>query len=253
MRKKIAVSILFVLVGTTLGLAQEAKLEFEGRYWLTNLDADVKVVESGIGEKFDFKNDLGINDENLPEARIIWHTGPNSKLRLAYTQVNYSGDQSIARTVEFKGQSYTAGTRVESDLDIQYLRCGWIWQFVNLADDRIKVGSIIEAKGLMAGVSLKAPTLSLSDSEEILGFLPSAGIVLDIQPIKKINLFAEVSGIGAGELGYFFDAEAGIKILAWDNFSIAGGYRLIDIKAENDPDFAKVEIGGPFVSATVKF
>ena len=241
----------FMVIG--LCFAQEQRIEVQGRYWISDLEAEAKVIESGIGDKFDFKDDLGIDDENLPEARIIFHTGPNSLLRLGYTQVNYSGDETVSRTVEFKGQSYTAGARVESELDIKYARFGWLWYFLSLADDKVKLGSIVEAKAVMADISLKAPTLSLSDSEHFIGGLPTAGLACQVKPIEKVKFFGEISGIGAGEFGYFFDAEAGIAFVPLEHLSIEAGYRMIDLKAEDDPDFATVQMRGPFLSVTARF
>ncbi|MBU2540767.1 MAG: hypothetical protein KJ593_02595 [Candidatus Omnitrophica bacterium] len=264
MLKKILITLGFLMV--TAGLVfvsscafcesqarQDVTVEFQGRYWVTDLDTEAKVVESNVGAKFDFKTDLGIGDEDFPEGRIIWHIGPNNKIRLGYTQVDYSGDQSISRTIEFKGQSYTSGAQVKSDLDITYLRFGWLWQFVDLFDGGMKFGTILEAKGILADVSLDAPALTIKESEEFFGVLPTVGVTLDINPVKKMNLFAEISGISAGDYGYFFDAEAGIKILPFKNLDIVGGYRMIDIEAEDDPDFFQAQISGPFLAATLKF
>ena len=253
MFKRILLIVAFLAIMVGLVFAQDVKVEFEGRYWIADLDAEAKVEESNVGAKFDFKQDLGIGDEDFPEGRVIWHIGPNSKLRFAYTQVDYSGDKEVIRTIEFKGQSYTAGVQVKSGLDIQYLRFGWLWQFIDLADGSIKLGTVVEAKGILADVSLNAPSLSISESEEFFALLPTAGIVLDINPTKKVNLFAEISGFYAGDYGYFFDAEAGVKIVPFKNFSIVGGFRIIDIKAEDAPDFVKVEITGPFLGATLRF
>ncbi len=103
-------------------------MEIQGVYWITDLTAKAKVVESSIGTDFNLKSDLGVKDEDFTEARFILQTGENSKIRLTYTQVNYSGDQDITRTIEFKGQTYSASTLVKSELDIQYFRLGWINQ-----------------------------------------------------------------------------------------------------------------------------
>jgi hypothetical protein len=227
--------------------------EFEGRYWVTDLDAKAKIIESGIGGKFDFKSDLGVDDENLPEGRFYWHTGPNSKIRLAYTLAGFDGDKVATQAIEFNGQTFNIGTRVVSEFDLNYLRLGWIWQFLNFLDDKIKLGTVVEVKGINADVSLQAPALSIKESEELWEALPTVGVALDINPINRLNIFAEVSGLGAGGYGYFFDAEAGIKFMPIKYFTIFGGYRLINIKAEHDDDFVDIELSGPFMGATLKF
>lgn len=247
--------VLFLVFASGIVFAEEARVEIEGRYWVTDLDAKVKAVEAGIGEKFDFKSDLGIGDENFPEARIYWHNGPNSKIRLTYTQVDFHGDQAINRSIQFEGQTFTVGAKVVSDLDIKYFSLGWIWQFIGLAQEKIKLGTIVEVKGISAEVSLDAPDLSpaLKESEQFIGGLPTVGLALDINPIKKINLFAEFSGLGAGDLGYFFDGEAGIEFSPFKYLSIKGGYRVIGVKVEDSSDFARLDLKGPFFGVALKF
>jgi hypothetical protein len=231
------------------------RVEFEGRYWITDLTAEAKVIESGIGTRIDFKDDLGLRNENFPDVRFTWYTGPKSKLRLAYTQVAYSGKKNIERTIEFDGETYTVGTRVITDLDVYYLRLGWAWQFINIANGKVKFGTLLEAKGFLVDISLDAPNLipPVKESEEFVGGLPTVGFALDINPHKIVNIFAEVSGMYAGEYGYFLDGEAGVKIIPIKNLSVLGGYRIFYLKAEDDPDFAKLQISGPFVGATLRF
>ncbi len=231
------------------------KVEFEGRYWITDLTAEAKVTEFGIGTDIDLKDDLGLKDEDFPDVRFTWYTGPKSKLRLTYFQVAYSGDETLSRTITFAGKTYTIGTRVITDLDIKYLRLGWAWQFINIAKGKVKLGTLLEVKGALVDISLDAPYLipPIKESEKFIGGLPTVGAALDINPHKVVNLFAEVSGIYAGKYGYFLDGEAGIKIIPIKYFRVVGGYRILDFKVEDDPDLAQLRISGPFVGATLRF
>jgi hypothetical protein len=231
------------------------KIEFEGRYWITELAAKGKVTGFGIGTEIDFKDDLGLKDEGFPDVRFTWHTGPKSKLRLAYTQVAYRGDEIIRRTIQFGGKTYTVGTRVKTALDVKYLSLGWAWQFIDIANGTVKFGTLLEAKGFSVDASLDAPNQipPIKESEEFVGGLPTIGGALDINPHRIVNVFAEVSGIYAGKYGYFLDGEAGVKVIPIKNLSVLGGYRILSFKAEDEPDFAKLRISGPFVGATLRF
>lgn len=231
------------------------KVEFEGRYWITDLTAEAKVTGSGIGTDIDLKDDLGIKDEDFPDVRFTWYPGPNSKVRLAYTQVAYSGDKTIGRTIAFDGKIYTIGTRVITYYDVKYLRLGWTWQFINIVKGKVKFGTLVEAKGALVDISLDAPYLipPIKESEKFIGGLPTVGAALDINPHKLVNVFAEVSGIYAGKYGYFLDGEAGIKIIPIKNVSVVGGYRIFDVTVEDEPDLAQLRISGPFIGATLRF
>jgi len=233
----------------------DVKLEFEGRFWFTDLDGNIKITENDIGTDIDLKDDLDIKDEGYPEVRFTWYTGKNSRIRVAYTQVFYEGDANLQRTIEFDGTTYNAGTRVLTDLDIKYARIGWAWQFINIGSGVFKLGTLIEAKGFWTKGSIEAPDLAtpLKEKEEFVFALPTIGAILDINPHKMWNIFAEGSGMYAGEYGYMYDVEVGIKLIPIKILSIMGGYRLMEFKAKDDPDFAKVRVYGPFVGVTVRF
>ena len=244
--------LLFCVEGT---MAQQNKVEFEGRYWISELDAKAKVVSNSVGTDFDFQSDLGLGDEDFTEGRIYWNASKNSKIRLAYTEIGYSGSKNITESIEFDGKTYSIGALVNTELDLTYFKLGWIWQRLSFLDNTIKVGTLLEAKGLMADVSLAAPNElpSISESADFIGGLPTFGVAVNLLPMEQLDVFFEISGLPAGDFGYFFDAEVGVKYIPFKNFSIIAGYRMIDIKAEDDPDFVEIEISGPFIGGTLRF
>jgi hypothetical protein len=254
-RKFFLVVALLAVIPCVASAQSDITVEFEGRYWITNSKGKATVADNDIGTDINFKSDLGIKDENYPEGRFTWYTGPNSKIRLAYTQVGYNGDEIVERTIEFGGKTYTVGTRVITDVDVKYLRIGWAWQFINIGKGMVKLGTLLEGKGVWIKASLEAPNLvpSVKESEKLLFGLPTIGIALDINPYKMINIFGEVSGLPAGNYGYMYDGEAGIKFIPIKYFSILGGYRICEIKAKSDTDYAKLTVYGPFVGATLRF
>ncbi len=245
----------FFCLNPALGFGGEATVEFEGRAWFPELEAKAKVPASGLGTSFNIPSDLGVDDEVFPEGRLIWHTGPHSQLRLTYTQATYEGDQAVTRTIEFKGQTYTAGTRVQSEFELRYFSVGWIWQFLHFWEDRVRLGPVIEGKGISADVSLDAPNTSppIRESEEVLGVAPTAGLALGLTPIKRVEVFAEGSGLALGDLGHFFDVETGLRFIPFKNLTISGGYRFLDFKVKVDPDFLDVELAGFFAGGSVRF
>jgi hypothetical protein len=255
--KRISLLALVIFAFTPcLALAQkDVKLEFEGRFWMTDLKGSAKVTQNDIGTNIDFKRDLDIKDENYWEKRITWYTGPKSKIRIAYTQVNYEGDERVERPIRFGEETYIVGTRVETDFDLRYIRLGWAWQFINVGKGFLKLGTLVEGKGFWGKAAIEAPDLAtpVKESEKFYLVLPTIGLALDINPHKMVNIFAEASGLPAGSYGYVYDAEAGIKLIPIKILSIMGGYRILEFKARNDPDYAKARVHGPFVGVTVRF
>lgn len=248
------IGILLIILTTIAS----AEFEFEGRYWFPDLTGKAKVSEGSIvGTDIDLVSDLGFDNKNLPEGRLMWNLSPRNKFRVAYTQFHYSGDQNITRTFIYGGQVYTIGSRVVSDLKIQYVRAGWIWDFIDEQQGRFKVGTILEAKGIWLKAKVDAPNVvpPISAEEKVVVGLPTIGVAVDINPTSMVNIFGEVSGLPAGNYGYCLDAEAGLKIAPVKYFTIFGGYRYLDAKGEesSNDDFVKAKLEGPFAGATLQF
>ncbi len=256
MLKMILLALVILVSTPCFAFAQKnPTLEFEGRYWIPDLRGKVKASETFLDTDVDFKRDVGIKDENFPEARLTWYPGPKSKIRLAYTQAGFEGDEILNRTIEFDGQTYAAGTRVETDVKVRYVRLGWAWQFIDIGKGAVKLGTLLEGKGFWGKASLEAPDLAppVKESKKFFFGLPTIGIALDINPHEMVNIFGEASGLTAGSYGYVYDAEVGVKLIPVKFLSIIAGYRIFDIKAKDNHDHAKLRLHGPFVGATLRF
>ena len=97
-RPPCAVVVRTVLLTACLVLLSQAPavaqvIDLEGRYWFAAFDGSAQVTSDSVpGTKFDMTNDLGVEDENLPEVRLTFFTGPNSLIRLAYLYGKFEGD-----------------------------------------------------------------------------------------------------------------------------------------------------------------
>ena len=256
--KRISLLALVIFAFTPcLAFAQkDVTLEFEGRYWFTNLQGEIKVTGSiGRGTDIYLKEDLGIKDEGIPEVRLTWYPGKKSKIWAAYGQVGYNGDGNVQRMIQFGDVIYPLGARVTTDLDIKYLDLAWVWQFISIDNGFFKLGTLLEAKVFWVNGSLEAPNLPslVKESEKFVFGLPTLGVALDLNPHRMLNIYAQGSGLYAGSYGYVYDAEIGIKLIPIKILSIVGGYRIMQFKVEHNEDFAKVRLYGPFVGVTVRF
>jgi hypothetical protein len=237
------------------GVAFAQLVELEGRYWFTDLKASVNAKSGSVpGTDIDFADDLGLESGDAPEARLTFFAGPFSRIRLAYTHLNFEGDKTLGRTITFAGDTFTANARVASELEIHYGRVGWLWQPLTIPG-KLRFGGLLEAKGFFIDASLRTrgTTPAVKESAFFPLVLPTLGLALDVTPLPKGNLFAEASGLPAGDLGHIVDAEAGIRFVPIRFFSLSTGYRIFDIRVGESDDFAKLRISGPFVGASLRF
>jgi hypothetical protein len=242
-----------VLLGSAQAVAQI--VELEGRYWFADIDAKIQIDSGSVpGTDIDFEDDLGVDTKNAPGARVTFGLPLNNKIRLAYTFLHFDGDATLERTINFSGSTFAVNTRVESELDMHYARLAWIWQPIAIPGI-VKVGPMVELKGVLFETSIETRDAvpSIREDKDIGLIVPTIGAALEFTPFRFLHFFAEVSGLPAGSLGHIVDAEAGIRIVPLPFLTIAGGYRLFDVKIEHDEDRGKARMYGPFVGVSVRF
>jgi hypothetical protein len=252
-------------VGTLMGSlvvatawAQDAptRLELEGRLWRPVLAAQARAaVADEPTTDLDLKQDLGMRDHWISEARLTWRIGRKHRLRLAYTPIVYRGDRIVQTTVHFRGRTYEFGTRVASEFRLQYLRLGWTWLWLDFGNGAVRLGPLVDFKGFRAEGSLTTPDLPIAVSATRVWWAgaPTLGVALDVRPSGWIGVFAEISGLPVGSLGTFWDGEVGVQFTLIRYLRVTGGYRYLHGRVTSGPDFVEATMAGPFLSAVLGF
>ncbi len=252
MLRNLSLSLVAAAVFAPVLPAQRA-VEFEGRYWVPQMSGRVRVDQNGVGTDIDARRDLGIPDTNFPEGRFTFQGAGRNRLQFTYTPIDYTGDADVTRTVIFNGRQYTLGTRVVSDLEVKHLQLGWAYQFINVRDGAFKLGTLVEAEGFLMKGRLQAPALKITEQEDISVGLPTAGLAVDINPHRKVNVYAQASGMKVGDYGHYIGGEAGVKVRPAGPLFLTAGYRVFNLRAQVAPDFARLDLHGPFVGAGLRF
>lgn len=237
------------------GVAFGQVVELEGRYWFTDLQASVKAKSASVpGTDINVHDDLGLKAADAPEGRLTFFAGSFSRIRLVYTHLNFEGDKPLSRTVTFEGSTFTANSRVVTEMEIHYGRVGWLWQPLTIPGV-LKFGGLLEAKGFFVDASLRSRGVTPEVKQSVLFplVLPTLGLALDLTPHRMLHVFAEASGLPAGDLGHIVDAEAGLRFVPIHFFSLSAGYRIFDVRVGKSDDFAKLRLTGPFVGASLRF
>ncbi len=258
--RNILLTLLCALAVAPLAHARSPRVRAEGIYWMPGLAAEGRFTDNDIGEDIDFKDDLGLSDRDFPVGRASLRLGRNHRIRLGYTQIGYRGDENIKREIEFRGETYEAGRRVKTDFDMRYAQLGWSWQFINLLGDRLRLGTLVDLKGMDIKSSLVAPGdetfEKVEESGDITFAFPTVGLAADLAPMKRISVYAEAAGMTAGSYGWFADGEAGVRVAPLGLLSslrITGGYRILMLDVESGDDRLEMRMGGPFAGMSVNF
>ncbi len=229
--------------------------EIEGRYWLPDLSGQVEVGTRGVSTAIDLLSDLGMDDDEFIEGRLTLWLTRQFKVRAAFMPLSFAGNTVIDRTVSFSGRTFPLRTRIVSDLDLDYGRVGLAWQFIGFGRRNFRLGPIVEVKLLRGEAALTAPELPLpiSVSEEFDAAFGSAGLALDVRPLPGFHLFAEATWSVAADEGDLRDAETGVRYRLLPTLWVSGGYRIIELEAEDKDDRLDFDLEGVFFGLVLSF
>jgi hypothetical protein len=220
--------------------------------WNVKLDSTVRVVANGIGTDTKLVDDLGFEErKNFFQGRLQVKFLKKHKFNLEYIPLKWDADKVVTRTIEFSGEKYTVGTRVQSSLDLKFLKGGYEYDF--LVGKLGFLGGTLDVLVANASVQLKAPDLGIDQKEDKTVPIPMIGLIGRIYPIKWVNLTAKASGLPLGSYGYVFDAEASVNINPIKYLGISGGYRYFAVNAKYEDNSLDYRLDGPFVGLDLRF
>jgi hypothetical protein len=227
-------------------------LELEGRYWEPKLDSTVKIVDNNIGTDINLVNDLGFDEKkDFGEARLQIKLFSRNKFNLSYLPLKWDADKVLTRTIQFEGKTYTAGTRVQSELDLRLFKAGYELDF--LAGKQGFLGLTFDVLVADTNIEIKAASLAIDEKYGKTLPIPMIGVSGRLNFVKWMGITGKVSGLPAGGYGYLLDAEGSLDINPVKYVGISGGYRFFKAKASYNDNKADYQLDGPFAAVKIRF
>ena len=243
--------LLAILLSPLSSLAFE--IGARGYYWFPSLDGTMRVDEANlIGTTIDFKDDLGIEDEGYPSGEVFVGLGRHH-LSLTYTNIDYSGSNTLTKTIVFNGETYVIDSLVTSSIEYQMIDFHYQYDFLNLENvlAGFSLGGVLQVKYLDGEVSLK--TTGLDQKEDFTIPIPMVGLNLHIGLISDI-LEARLRGTAmsySGNTTYEIMADISLTLLPF--IDIHGGYKTFVIDIDEEDVMLDSDMSGPYVALTVSF
>ena len=223
-----------------------------GAYWFPKLTGSAQTNATG-DTRFDFKDTLGVNDENIPFGEAFLRIG-NTTLRVGYTQLTFDGDKELTQTVVFNGTTFTATDNVISRLDMKMLDGEVQFDFLrpNVGVASVNLGVLLKVKYVDGEVELR----SVSQGAVIKDFkapIPMVGAAAGVGFLKDmVRVDARAAGIVYSG-NHLYDADAYASFAPLPFVRIQGGYRYIDLEIDKDGTLASFKLKGPYLGAQVSF
>jgi outer membrane protein len=222
-----------------------------GAYWFPKLSGNAQTNVTG-DTRFDFKDTLGVNDENIPFGEAFLRFG-NTTFRVGYTQFKFDGDKELTQTVVFNGVTYSATDNVISSLDMKMLDGEVQFDFLrpDVGVAGFNLGLLLKVKYVDGQVELRSTTQT--ETRDFKAPIPMLGAAAGVGFIKDmIRVDVRASGIAySGNHLYDVDAYASFAPLPF--VRIQGGYRYIDLEIDEDDTLASFKLSGPYLGGQLSF
>jgi outer membrane protein len=249
----ILAAVLFSIAAAPAHALPGVDVGARGMYWFPDLSGDVQTFAAGVeGTKFDIKDDLGVEDENFPSGEAFVRIG-RFHFRVGYTPVEFDGNKQLTRQIVFDGQTFDVNENVVSALDLKMIDGEAQIDLIRpeFATTNFNLGIILKVKYVDGTVELRSA--AAAETRDFQAPLPMVGLAAGVGTLNNmLRADARVTGIAySGNHLYEGDIYASFSPLPF--VSIQGGYRIIDLKVDEDDIVASIKLKGPYVGAQLSF
>jgi hypothetical protein len=238
--------------------AEQFHIEVSAALWKPSADVLVSSEAFGIrGTAIDFKRDLGLTDQTLPEFKITLRPAGHHKLRMDVVPMSYTSSTTLTRDVVFNGQRYSLNLPITSTFDWTAWRFNYEFDF--LAGSRYFVGVVIEAKYNDIRARLATSSPKIDEFTEARFPLPSLGGIARVYVVPSVSITGEVNGLKIPDSassryhGHWTD----VDIYGTANFSryigAQLGFRSIDLGYTIDADSGSLTMKGIYFGIVARY
>lgn len=192
------------------------------------------------GSAADLASILGLDATTIPDLHMEFSLLGPFNIVGSYFTSSYEGEETLAQSLTFDDVVYAASEQLRSSVDLEFGKVLASFRVLNLK----RVGL-----GLMVGANLmdlKSQVESAASGQAQKGFstpLPTVGVNLRLQPLKKLAIYAELSGFALDQGGVDATSIDGLVrveyfFVPW--MGITGSFRILDLNVK-DPDFGSVD------------
>lgn len=232
-----------------------------GRMWFNELSGDVQAsTTTSSGTVIDVENVLDIGEADKPAKQLeLWIQPPVIPVRfiVGTWSTHFKEQTQLNTTITYGGTTFTTGTDVETDIDIEAYS-GMVELYFSSPE---LIGTGVEF-GIGLGVDYYAFEAEISsagatENQAVRGPLPKLGARLLVKALEMFEFEANVAGMSSAGFGdvdvTYIDGYLEGRYRYGSVF--AGlGYRLVGLngKDERDPDNTNeidIEIQGIYITA----
>jgi len=246
----VSVLAIMLLLGATVARADETVSVKLGVQDMA-ISGQFSGVVGGVGSRIDVKNDLGFKRSDNVTGELALELG-NQRLSFGYLPLDFAGSGTLARSVSYNGQTYTAGTAVTSRIKATIYDFAVTHYLINMNDmpSRFQLGIEPAVKIVHAETSMTAAGVTNQVSANVP--IPTMGLRARVALADFVGLVGRV-GYMAYANNHFLDADGQIEFSPVPLLGIYAGYRRLDLKVDQSGTYVNLQMAGPYAGAFFRF
>lgn len=226
-------------------------LALTGGFALLDLSGSGTVDESQGDTDIDLAGTLDLSDLQTLWGEADLQLFRGQHVRFAYTPIRFDASESLDESIVVDGVTYDVGDAVDSHLRLDQYELSfrseiWLGEYVNVAP-------LVQVTLVDALIRLENDTQDIAEEETALIPLPYLGLRAEAYPIPRLAVFAEAKGFTIGSKASIWDATGGLSVHLTRNFSLMGKYRMSGYDVFFADSEIDLDVGGPYLGATVRF
>lgn len=240
------------LIGNFAG-ADVLSLKAKIGQWRPDFEGHVTTSVIDIHEELGLDSDKGL----LLEVKLEHPVPILPNVRIAHTNLENSGSGTVLRTFEFGGESFTAGTAVDTDIDLTHTDITLYYEVIDIVFD-LDLG--ITARKFDGNLKIDSADLNLRTIENVDYWVPMGYLAAryDI-PFFGFYVTGNINGIGYSDSHLIDYSIAGgwqTSIAKVADVGVEIGYRALklDLAEDDVGDFdSNIDINGVFGNLAAYF
>lgn len=231
-------------------------VEVSGGFWNPSPQIAISSESLGIaGTEIDFVSDLGIEQRQFTDLKVVLRPTTKAKFRLGYTPIQYTGDTILTRDLVFNAQRYRVSLPVASELSWKQWRVGFEYDFVYR--DKGFAGFIVDVKFTDVNVELSSPFVG-TEFAHAQAPIPAIGVIGRYYFHPNVAVTFELTALKVPRI----DDEYEATFIDWDlngtfNFNryvgAQVGFRNLNVNYLFEQDTGDMTLRGLYFGGVARF
>jgi hypothetical protein len=234
-------------------------VEVGGYLWNPNptigISSESLPIVGQTATRIDFVTDLGIEQKQFKQLKLVLRPGTKHKLRFEYTPITYNAEGTIRRDVIFNGIIFPVSLPVQTELIWKAYRFAYEFDFIYR--DRGFLGLVLEAK--YTDVQATLTNVISNEFAHARAPIPAIGVIGRVYVAPNISITGEFTGFKLPEgidenyRARYYDFDLYGTVNFTDNAGAQLGYRSFDVFYRVDEDEGALVLKGLYFGGVLRF